>query len=193
MKDYQISNKRDTRPLAEFLAANGQMLMPMVELVETAQLALDDLLEHLGRATLEAVLSISATAVAGASHQGKPSGEVIRHGRQQGVVPLANRKVRVDRPRLRRKAGGDGAEVEIPAYSAMRRDNRLPEKVMLSNACTAPPLFSRQPQIFGNRPSRERLRSHKLEFQLVGPLPLLRPEDRMGSAMFQCLQFKSGL
>jgi transposase-like protein len=130
MKGYQICARRDTRQLAEFLTVNGQMLIPMVELVETAQLAVDDLLEHLGRATLEAVLSISAAQLAGASHQGKPGGEIVRHGRQQGVVPLANRKIHVSRPRLRRKPGGDGGEVDVPAYSAMRQDKRLSAKVL---------------------------------------------------------------
>ena len=130
MKAYQISTKADTRQLAQLLASNGQFLLPMVELIETSQLAVDQLLEELGRTTLEAVLLISAAGVAGESHQGRFGGEIVRHGRQRGVVPVGNRKLRVERPRLRTRGGGSGAEREVPAYTAMREDNRLPSKVL---------------------------------------------------------------
>jgi transposase-like protein len=130
MKAYQISRKSDTHRLTEFLAANGQMLVPMVELIESSQLAVDQMIEDLGRATLEAVLLISAAGVAGESHQGKLGAEIVRHGRQKGVVPLGNRKVRVERPRLRQRGGGPGAEREVPAYAAMQQDRRLSGKVL---------------------------------------------------------------
>ena len=130
MKDYQILDKSQTGELAKFLAESGQLLFPMVELIETAQIAVDDLMEHLGRATLEAVLAISARNVAGEAHQGKRGGNVLRHGSQQGVIPLCNRKIRVQHPRLRHRAGGEGAEIEIPAYRAMRQDSRLPAKML---------------------------------------------------------------
>ena len=42
------------------------------------------------------------------------------HGRQRGVVQLAERKLRVSNPRLRRKGKKDGGEVMIPAYAAMQ-------------------------------------------------------------------------
>lgn len=130
MRAYQISTKAPTRELAEFLASNGQMLIPMVELIESSQLAVDELLEDLGRSTLEAVLLISAAGIAGEAHQGKTGGEVVRHGRQRGVVPLGNRKMRVERPRLRARGGGSGAEREVPAYTAMRHDRRLGSQVL---------------------------------------------------------------
>jgi transposase-like protein len=130
MTSYQISKKTDTRQLAQFLSSNSQVILPMVELVESAQIAVDQLLEHLGRATLEAVLLISASGVAGEAHQGKPGGSVVRHGSQSGIVPLSTRKVRVQKPRLRRKEGGHGAEMEVPAYAAMQRDRSLGPKVL---------------------------------------------------------------
>ena len=47
------------------------------------------------------------------------------------MVGLAERKLRVDRPRLRRKDGRPGAVVEPSAYAAMQRDcplgRRMPE------------------------------------------------------------------
>ena len=36
------------------------------------------------------------------------------------MVCLAERKLRVDKPRLRRKGGGQGAEVDLPVHEAMQ-------------------------------------------------------------------------
>ena len=128
-KEYQITSKNGSRELAKFLAANGQVILPMVELIEECKIAVDDLLEVLGRSTLEAVLAISAAGVAGEAHRGRRGGEIVRHGVQDGVVSLSNRKMRVSRPRLRKKAGGVGSEVAIPAYDSMRDDSRLSQKI----------------------------------------------------------------
>ncbi len=63
----------------------------------------------------------------GPPHQGKAGGEVRRHRSQAGVVCLSTKKVRVSKPRLRRKGGGKQAEVPIPAYEAMQSDVALQE------------------------------------------------------------------
>ena len=107
-RGYQITGKNGSRELAKFLAENGQVILPMVELIEECKIAVDDLVEVLGRSTLEAVLAISAAGVAGESHRGKLGGEIVRHGFQDGVVSLSNRKMRLSRPRLRNKGGGAG-------------------------------------------------------------------------------------
>ena len=92
-------------------------------------MALDEFIDVLGQASLEAVLQLSALTVAGPPHQGKPGGEVRRHGSQSGVVCLSTQKVRVNKPRLRKKGGGKQAEVPIPAYEAMQSDVALGEKL----------------------------------------------------------------
>jgi len=52
--------------------------------------------------------------------QGPPSGAgndaIGWHGRQRGVVQLAERKLRINKPRLRGKGKKGGGEVTIPAY-----------------------------------------------------------------------------
>ena len=53
----------------------------------------------------------------------------MRHGVQDGVVSLSNRKMRISRPRLRKRGGGAGSEISIPAYDAMRDDTRLSQKI----------------------------------------------------------------
>jgi hypothetical protein len=47
----------------------------MVELVEEAELAVDEVIEVLGRATIEAVLEMSAEGVAGPKQAGRARGE----------------------------------------------------------------------------------------------------------------------
>jgi len=125
-KAYQIAEKNDSRRIAEFLAANAQSVLPMVDLIEESMMAIDDLVETLGRATIEAVLLVSATNVAGERRQGvRLEREVGWHGSQGGVVSLENRKMRVSRPRLRKKGSGRGGEIGVPAYEAMQSDSRL--------------------------------------------------------------------
>ena len=123
----------DSRDLARFLAKDGQFLLPMLDLIENAQGAIDDLIDVMGRATIEAVLLMSAAAVAGPKQQGKKAGrDIAYHGSQPGRVALRERQLRVDKPRLRRKAPkeGEAGEVEIPAYEAMRKDGRLADRML---------------------------------------------------------------
>jgi len=119
-RTYQIADRKDSRALAEFLSGEGQLLLPMLELIEQAEMAVDELIDVAGRATIEAVLTLSAKELAGPKHPGKAAGDIGWHEQQDGVVSLAERKLRVSKPRLRRKSKGKSSEVEIPAYAAMR-------------------------------------------------------------------------
>ena len=112
-------DRKDSQGFARYLAQNGQVLLPLVELVETSHMAVYELIEVLGRASIEAVLQLSAAAVAGEKHQGRKGGAIGWHGAQEGKVSLSDRKLRVTKPRLRPKGRGAGREVEIPAYEAM--------------------------------------------------------------------------
>ena len=129
-REYQIVGRKGSAALRQFLAKEGTTLLPMVELIEQGQLAVEALVGQLGQATLEAVLAISAQQVAGPAHPGRPGGAVRRHGEQGGVVALGGQRVRVQKPRLRRKGGGKGAEVVVPAYAAMRDDQGLRERLL---------------------------------------------------------------
>jgi transposase-like protein len=98
----------------------------MLELIEQAEMAVDELIDVAGRATIEAVLILSAQELAGSKHPGKRTGGNIGwHGEQDGVVSLAERKIRISKPRLRQKGKGKSREVEIPAYAAMRTHSRI--------------------------------------------------------------------
>lgn len=137
-KDYQVVSRSDRRALAEFLSQEGQLLLPMLELIEQAKLAVDELIDVAGRATIEAVLNLSAQQLAGPKHPGKKRSQAADSGRQaigwygsqDGVVGLAERKLRVRKPRLRRKGKGQGGELEIPAYQALQANSRLGQRML---------------------------------------------------------------
>ncbi len=103
----------------------------MVDLIEQCHLACDELIDVTGRAAIEAVLQLSANQAAGGpAQQGKRRpGEVVFHGRQPGQVMLSDRKLEVERPRLRSKGRG-GQEVEVPAYAAMQNRKQLGARML---------------------------------------------------------------
>jgi transposase-like protein len=109
----------NARRLAEFFSRNGQGLLPMVDLIEQSRLAVDELIDVTGRATIEAVLQLSAEQVAGPRTPGQRRTGPLWHGRQAGRVCLKERKLGVRKPRLREKGG---REVAIPAYEAMQEN-----------------------------------------------------------------------
>ena len=122
---YRIVEKENTEEVRGFLSKNGQALLPLVEQIEQAEVALDELIDVLGRATVEMVLRLSAERIAGPPHPGKKGGAVGWHGGEEGTVCLKERKLRVKRPRLRKKGQGEDGEIPIPAYEAMRSDEKL--------------------------------------------------------------------
>jgi putative transposase len=114
------------RKLAEFFSRHGQGLLPMVDLIEQSRMAVDELIDVAGRATIEAVLQLSAEQVAGPRTPGQRRTGLLWHGRQAGRVCLKERKLGVTKPRLREKGG---AEVAVPAYEAMQ-ENGIGERML---------------------------------------------------------------
>jgi transposase-like protein len=128
--DYQIIGKADTKKLSDFLSQEGQLLLPMVDLITQAQMAVDELIDVTGRATIEAVMTLSAQELAGPKHPGKNVGDIRWYGRQSATIPLSDRKLRVARPRLRRKGKGDDLEIDIPAYQAILENSSLGRRIL---------------------------------------------------------------
>src|SRR5688500_2485306 len=107
-KAYQISDakkRRATRELQSALGEHDQILLPMVELIESGQLFVQEFMLNVSCAALQAVLELSARELAGPAHQGVRRGEIVRHGHQNGTISLATHKLRVQKPRLRQKGG----------------------------------------------------------------------------------------
>ena len=136
-RPYKIVHDTSTassRKLADWLAKDGQLLVPLVELLEKGERAIDEVIDVMGRATVEAVLQMSAEQVAGPKAQGRRGldREVYWHGVQGGRVALKERQLRVAKPRLRkqRRRADESGEVEVPAYTALQADQRLADRML---------------------------------------------------------------
>ena len=139
-KSYHTIRKQgkvNEQELTAFLTKNGQGLLPMVDLIEQSRMACDQLIDVTGRAVLQAVLQLSAAQVAGGpQQQGKRrAASVVFYGRQTGQVMLSDRKIQVERPRLRTKGQGRSKEVEIPAYTAMQDQSPLGKRMLDTLLC----------------------------------------------------------
>ena len=113
--------------IEQFCRANGQILLPILNLIENASQVVETVIHEIGHQTLEQILVLSAEQVAGARTPGKASGAIRYHGSQSGRVQLADRKVKVKRPRLRHKTEG---EVKIPAYEKLRQNRGLGQHML---------------------------------------------------------------
>jgi len=124
-KPYQIVTRaaKESAAVEQFCHSNGQILLPIVPLIESASVVVGTVLHEIQGHALEAILMLSAEQLAGARTPGKASGD----GSQAGRVQLADRKVKLKRPRLRHKTEG---EVKIPAYEALRQDRGLGQHIL---------------------------------------------------------------
>ena len=129
-QSYKIAERTDSRKIAEFLSKDGQLLLPFLELVCNTEQAVDELIDVVGKGAIEAILLLSAEQVAGPKQPGKVKADVGWHGRQHGVVSLSERKLRVEKPRLRKKGKGCGKEVAVPAYEALVTNSRLGSRIL---------------------------------------------------------------
>ena len=123
--NLKLVGKHDTQGLAACFADQGQVLLPLLELIQDAKASIDELMSDAARTFVEQLLVCSAQEVAGAKHPGKHTGRIRWHGRQRGRITLAERKLSVRRPRLRTPTG----EIAIPAYERLRDDTRLGSRV----------------------------------------------------------------
>src|SRR5712691_823784 len=127
-KQRRVKGTEDRR-VVEFFVRHGQFLLPLIEMIEQSSEAIDELIDVVGRGAVEAVLQLSAQELSGAKSQGRKvarTHEVRWHGRQWGSVALSDRKLRVERPRLR----GNEGEVRLPAYAALQDDGRMSARML---------------------------------------------------------------
>lgn len=129
-KPYHIVNREEKNAAAaieQFAKSNGQLLLPLIELITQARIAVDEVIGSIGRKTIETILMLSAQEVAGQRTPGKASGDIRWYGSQEGRVMLADRQLKVKRPRLRHKQEG---EVSVPAYQALQHNGATAERMM---------------------------------------------------------------
>ena len=131
-RTYEVRDRADKRAIREFLKREGQFLLPMLELVEQTEVVIDEVIQVIGTS--------DDRSGAGDERRGcgrREAGRSVTSGRRHGVVwpaggvvYLSDRKVRVERPRLRRRGAGEGGEVEVPAYAAMRRPGAVADRML---------------------------------------------------------------
>ena len=124
----RVVHRNDQAAVRRWVQGSGQALLPMLELLENAQASIDELMNEAARAVVEELLLASASKIAGDKHRGKAGGPVQWHGSQDGFIQLAERKLRLTRPRLR-SAGPAGKEVRVPAYDKLRGNARMGARV----------------------------------------------------------------
>ncbi len=106
--------------------AMQQMMLPLLLAVEATKDGLLAFVQQMGMIALSELLSTEAAAIAGP--KGKHLGARTHHhwGTAKTPLPFGGRHVVVERPRVRRKGGG---EVELPSIIAFREADPLPTRV----------------------------------------------------------------
>lgn len=113
----KVVARQDEVGLRACFSEGSQHLLPLLELLTDAKASVDELMMGAARQFIEQLLIISAQEVAGAKHPGRNGAQVRWHGTQKGRVALAERKLAVERPRLRSK---DGCEAAVPSYARLQ-------------------------------------------------------------------------
>jgi putative transposase len=129
-KTYHIvtqAAKESACIIEQFCQQNGQILLPLINMIQSASQVVDGVIHEVGIQMLQTILRLSAEQVAGPRTPGKASGEIRWHGSQHGHVRLSDRKVRVKRPRLRHKTDG---EVKVPAYEALNSNSGVGDRML---------------------------------------------------------------
>ena len=84
-KTYHIvtrAAKESAAVIEQFCQANGQILLPIANLIQSASQVVETVIHEIGVQTLEVILTLSAEQVAGPRTPGKACGEVRWHGSQ---------------------------------------------------------------------------------------------------------------
>ena len=97
-KTYHIvtrAAKESAGVVEQFCQANGQILLPLVNLIQIASQVVENVIHEIQIQTLETILTLSAEQIAGRRTPGKAKGEIRWHGSQPGKIKLADRQVQL--------------------------------------------------------------------------------------------------
>jgi len=114
----------DYNGLLVHFAQCPELFAPMLNLIASGKQTIESVMNQAGRAVVELLLQLSASAIAGEKSPGRHSGEVLWHGNQGGQICLLERRLKVSKPRLRTR-GRRGREVAIPLYEQLQSDSGL--------------------------------------------------------------------
>ena len=57
---YRTNQRLESKKLANYLAQDGQLLLPLLDLILNTESAIDEVIDVTGRAAIEAILLLSA-------------------------------------------------------------------------------------------------------------------------------------
>lgn len=123
-------NKHTKKRIAKLTEVYGQqqMMTMMASILETGKTALDDYALQLGRMLAEAIMFIEREEIAGPDYRPK-SAKIRKWASQPGSIFFGDRKVAVDRPRLR----GPGGEVPLKSYEALKKRDTFSGELLLKS------------------------------------------------------------
>jgi transposase-like protein len=113
-KQYQTTDVQASMSSVLGLAVPEQVTVALAEVAESAKEGLLALAVGAGLQVVGTLMEESVTALAGPKGKHDPDRTAVRHGHEQGSVPLGGRRVPVKRPRVR-AADGSG-ELPVAAY-----------------------------------------------------------------------------
>ena len=133
---YQVARRNNKKKLRKLLADHPESLLSLVRLIEDVGTAVGEVFDLVGSAAIKALLDVAAQEIAGRRQQGKKRSSPIGwYGTESGSVRMGERKLRIERPRLRKRGVGAGGEVDLPAYEAMNRESDAAAFIAFCAAC----------------------------------------------------------
>jgi putative transposase len=140
-KGYQRSSGKSSRlgwkERGRFEVVNGREVemrlpLPMAEVWEEMQAEVERLAGEAGLKILSAVLEDEVRQKVGARYQPDPGLGARRWGSQPGYVVFGGQKIALDRPRVRKREGG---EVELESYRKLQQGGRMQRAVRERMVC----------------------------------------------------------
>jgi len=104
-----------------------QVEIPLRRIAEAARKGLMALCVQVGLAMLQATMENEVTELVGPKGKHRADRQAYRHGHEPGWAIIAGRKVRLERPRVRRKGGG---EIHLESYAWAQQEDSLNESVL---------------------------------------------------------------
>ena len=117
-----VVERNDHSALLAHFAQCPELFSPLLAVIESGKQSIAAVMNQAGRAMVELMLQLSAGTIAGQKRPGRQDGEVLWHGSQGGQVCLLERRLKVQKPRLRTRGGQ--ARIQPSAITFRERTKR---------------------------------------------------------------------
>jgi putative transposase len=125
-RSAETSRKQGKIATTTLTAVMHQLVLPLIVGLEATKKGMFAFVHQMGMAAVNELLAVEAASVAGPKGKHAVSRQFHHWGSTPTVVPFGGRKVVVERPRVRGKAGG---EVALPTLEAFRAGDPMPARV----------------------------------------------------------------